>query len=851
MADFRTRKTGTWRGAWVVALLLGGAALAGGQPPPDNTDAQFLAGLRNRRLYRLAQVHCRQRLQATDLGDAERADLTIELARALAAEALELPSTPSDAAWQQAAAVTADFVSRNPHSPRRLLVELQGALVRLAHGEVLREQAAAAGGEDSHYAQARSELRAAIAALRDLRDRVAQELRGAPATSPDGTRLTAAELASTGDHLERQLARASRLQAGSYPPGSADAVDSLNQATVLLRELLERETSAEVRDESRLELAGAWRELAEFDAAREELARLEATQPAPAIALRARAERALLALARGAPSAALEVLAAGRELQGTIAPELDAAFLQTYLALAADAHRQQRGGEADEYQRRADAVLVEIERAHGAAWARRAERLASRNAPAGGPAAGIELLVRAAERLHAAGQADEALAMYDRATEAALQGGDTRRAFELEFVAATIEHERQELTAASRRYRQAARRDPASPRAAEAHLLAAHDALEAAKIVEPLSTTHYRELLEEHLRLWPNGTSRGEALWRLARIETFERRWPEAIAAYRAVAPSDPRFPDAIAAAAEIAPRWAAQERAAGRDPSSRLASLAQELEALLPAAPGGEVAPLAAAPRAAALAAAKLWLESGRNPYERVEALAARVLVDPQLPAETEARALSLLVVALAGQGETEAAEQHLQQMAAAGASDVLAVLESLWGIQQTANNEQRRTLAPLESRTIELVRARAPQLPAPQQQRFRRLEARFLASAGNRPQALAAYEALLRDAPRDGDLREEYATLLAAGNDDPARAGALHAWRDIERHSEPGTPRWFRAKYEIALAHHRAGDDAQAAKIIALTKVLHPELGGAELRDKFARLEAELQAPRAAPPP
>lgn len=842
--SFRRR---SWEGCWpplVVTLLV---LLAAGALAADELgeDQRFVAGLRERRLFGLAEDYCREQLQSPQLDAARRAQLTIELVRALAAKAIELPPAKSASTWQQALEVVADFARQYPDNPRLPLVELQGALVQLARGELLRDQLEFAAGGDERYRPALAELQGAIAKLAELRRRNELQLRDAPLSSKDDQQLTAAELAATGDHLDRQLARAYRRQAGCFASGTPDAVDSLNQAVELLRQLSQRETTDELRWECRLELAACWRQLGEPALAQQALDELDATQPPPQIALCSRAERVRLALAAGKPPAALELLTTGRKIEGQVSPELDTAFLEVYLAVAADLLRQQRAAEAEQYQRRADAVLIEIERAHGPYWARRAELAASRGAQEAGPGAGVELLVHTAERLHAAGQADDSLTAYDRAAEQCRAAGDEQRAFELAFVAATIEHQRQNFAAARDRYRQAAQQFPAAPRAAEAHLLAAYDALEAAKLIEPLDTADYRALLVEHLRLWPSGELAGEARWRLARLETLDRHWQQALEAYRAIEPTDPRFVDSIRAAADVYTRWFAEQQAAGDDPSQQAAAAAGEFEALARPARGDSLQQQEAR-RAAAWAATRLWIDSGRANFARAEQLGRMVLSDPQATPHWRQQLLPLLVVALAGQGKTAEAEQHLQEMANANPRDLLAVLEPLVATAAAGGAELARELAPLELRTLDLLRGRAGELPADEKLRLRRLEARALAGAGQREQAQAAYDALLKSTPRDGALREEVAAFLSAADDGPSRVAALAAWRDLERQTKPGTPRWFRAKYEIALAHHQAGDDAQSAKIIALTRVLHPELGGPELRAKFTRLEQQLQRQR-----
>jgi len=55
-------------------------------------------------------------------------------------------------------------------------------------------------------------------------------------------------------------------------------------------------------------------------------------------------------------------------------------------------------------------------------------------------------------------------------------------------------------------------------------------------------------------------------------------------------------------------------------------------------------------------------------------------------------------------------------------------------------------------------------------------------------------------------------------------------------------GSPHWFDAKYGLALALYRSGKPQEAAQLIDATAILHPELGGSPLKDKFIRLRQRL---------
>ena len=51
-----------------------------------------------------------------------------------------------------------------------------------------------------------------------------------------------------------------------------------------------------------------------------------------------------------------------------------------------------------------------------------------------------------------------------------------------------------------------------------------------------------------------------------------------------------------------------------------------------------------------------------------------------------------------------------------------------------------------------------------------------------------------------------------------------------------------WFDARYALALAYFHTGQYKEAAQLIDATAILHPELGGGELHEKFIRLRQRL---------
>lgn len=67
-----------------------------------------------------------------------------------------------------------------------------------------------------------------------------------------------------------------------------------------------------------------------------------------------------------------------------------------------------------------------------------------------------------------------------------------------------------------------------------------------------------------------------------------------------------------------------------------------------------------------------------------------------------------------------------------------------------------------------------------------------------------------------------------------------------DVQRlrlqNNPAGSMPWFDARYALALAYYHSGQHKEAAQLIDATAILHPELGGGELHEKFIRLRQRL---------
>jgi len=93
-----------------------------------------------------------------------------------------------------------------------------------------------------------------------------------------------------------------------------------------------------------------------------------------------------------------------------------------------------------------------------------------------------------------------------------------------------------------------------------------------------------------------------------------------------------------------------------------------------------------------------------------------------------------------------------------------------------------------------------------------------------------------------------QRWLAFVFEGADAYTRLDAFELAADVQRlrlqRATTGSNPWFDARYGLALALYRSGKSKEARQMIDATAILHPELGGGELRDKFERLRQRLQA-------
>jgi hypothetical protein len=815
-----------------------------GQALASRGDTAFLAGLRERQLFALAESYFTDRLKRTGLAERERTELMVELIRTLATHAVNAPPAEREAIWQKARLIAEEELRGNATSPRLLLVRFQDALTPLARGELGRQEYEAGALASENL----EPTRAALAEASRLLERLGEELiREIPlrrrATSRRPEELSAEELEALANHAQHQLARALKNQALLYPSGGNDRLALLLAAEKTLdhvRTQLPEEDP--LLKQMQLDLAETLRLLARFAPANELLAALAAEGNDPAVRLRAQAELVRLAMAQEDQAAVQRALAAGRTIEGRTAADFDFAIFEGLVYLA----RQQAAknpAEAKRFQELAAESARFLEAAHGPFWGRRADQVLLASLPRGAGAINVELLARTGDSLYLKGDFAQAIAAYDDAAEQARAAGNVQAAFELGYKGALVEQKNGRHAEASDRFRRLAKNLATHPNAAQAHLTAAWHAAQHARGT-PDGLADYEAILREHLTLWPAAASADQARLWLGKLAESRSDWPAAIDAYAGVSRSSEHFGAAIGG---LAAAWnkRLQQAAADNDVRSLAEQAAAQLQRAILSADGTLPETWTPADRAAALAAATMILAHLPSRAADAEGILRTAIAAPPAPPEAwQRQAEASLIVSLAAQeGRSDEALALLRQQKQAAPEEQLELVSALQSASRNLPARQRALAAEIELAAAEQLHPRRAMLSASQQTRYHQLTAAALAAAGRRSEALAAYAELIRIAPNDPQIELEYAELLLAADDRDSLSAALEKWRIIAGRSRSRTDGWYRAKLAVATAQFKLGDKQGAAKLLRYILLTPPGLVGTSWEDPFRKLLSQCE--------
>ena len=774
----------------------------------------LVSGMRERRLFDLAQLHCADLLRDSSFSSMQRVKVTVERIRCYAEHALHVPPGDRQSLWGKARSVAAEFEQVDPGNPRLVLVRVQDALTLLAQGELLRHEAEVAADPLQTRDAALETIRTAVRLLDVISSGLETEIPARQQESATNGQLSLDELYSLRNHIWYQLSRAYRNRGLCYEVTSDDRLAALAQVVKQSDELLIQLADEDaLRWVVELERISALRSLGDLVAARQRLEFVATSPVAGKTRVLLEVERIRLLLAEDHLEDAIQWFARQEQPQRSAA--LDFVRLECYLIQWQAVDAAVESSAVDEWHQKSLALVKSIESTYGSYWGRRANLLLIRYAGAMENSSSIAVLVRSADEMYRRGDLAAAARTYREAAERWGHEGDADAAFESLSKAALVEEARGKFRTAIQIMRDASRSHPDHAQASSAHLYTVRLAIrEARQDAQFLST--YEALLVEHLKLWERTESANQVRVWQALVHESRQQWLQAAAAYGGVRTSSPLFTKALEGAGvcwENALRALPQPRQQAVPEALAAAEYFEGVAAQLKLEGGARSTQWA---RFCQFQAAKCRLDHPETGAETAELLLLQAVGDGEKDEVSwRNEALGMLVVALAAQPGREAeAWQRLKSLVQANTAERFSLAVALARIRQHASLNDRPQIARLELEALDALKNNADQLSPPQLHTLARMRTQALGSLKDRTSALVELRQLAAAHPKDLEIQVAWADFLLAAGEKELLVEALECWRLLSSRTKKNSPIWFRAKYSIALAYSRLGKKSEAAQ-------------------------------------
>jgi tetratricopeptide (TPR) repeat protein len=779
----------------MVAATLVGLVLATGTRGADSPD--------------LAEL--RATLSNASIPVEERARRALEGAARLDQAAQQAGSTAERRArWSSAVGVLDEFIAGNPEIEAASLIRFQAAVYRWAEGRSFVELADLSPSDPKLKVGAIQALDDAIRRFREIK-------------------VNPGEAAGLlGQNVRFRLAQSIADRSGLEPDGDANRLASEREALGLLNATL---TAADLRPFAALLRCELFVRLKLYGQAQMEIEQAEKLMPPPPAGPLLEARVSALT-GRGQFDEARKVVEASKvadPLKGLLAVRV----------LLARRRERPAGGERreidDEAFRLAERfrgsnrpegrrALMELartidepgDRASPDSW----DLLAEGHLRLGNPARAGRLVGKGADRAEAAGSPDKAVLLHYKSGAYLFEAGkfaeaDGRLSRVLDAPGAS-----RDLKARAGMLRALARGRAVATQAPEA------------------SKPSYLAALEAQVRDFPLDPSTGEARWLLGQVRLAAGRPEEALDLWSKIPHGHPRWLEARLLVADRL-RGAVEAQRINRD-SAAVATKMELARKSLRSALGEALAGSESVELTLQLARLELIPEAGR-PALALEAC-DRLLREAARPDQHRLARLYRMV-ALAQSGRSIEAEQVARSEVTHG--DLPALLPALRLLDRSASEAEaeisRRRFGLIARVITTRMVEHLDQLPAPLRDQARLSHARALLFAGD-PNS-SKREIAAWGGPAEAGNDDEFWRELA---DAYQRLGASNLAIEAERYRAgrlaPGSLPWFESRYGMALAYFRDERPKEARQIIDATAILHPDLGGGELRTRFDRLRQRI---------
>lgn len=833
----------------VLTVLLAVAVPA--RPPVvwavDESLGVYFEQLRLRGLFSIAESYAVSRLSQPNLPRGRRIELTVELSRTLARHAEFASEKQQEELWLRARSVVDAERNREPTSPYALLLAAQSAIVPAKEADWLRFECELKPFDDALATRTRQKCTEAIqvlgAAERDLLSPQRKETPDGPNSHTLRVALHRVRLA-----LSESLRNRAKLTAADSRERSIDLVDAESTARKLLNAADEP-----IPFRAKLLLADCLRLKGDLNRADEMLTVLEKAVPdvdgtlyEECVAVQAR-----VLLDRHQAPDALKLIVQVRSNRQRLTGELWFLQTQSLVSMRDLAVAKKNDDLANSLREQAEVTLQRCDDQVGGFWSRRCRQLweATRTAEKYGPE--LDALMQQARAEFLAGRIEPALKNYARSELSARASGQTDLALELGYTRASILLQEKQYESAAAEFLRLASQYPQSPRAAAAHLNGAYCL---GRLYDESKTQSRREsyttALDHHMETFAADPSADDARFFKAQLEEQRLQASVALPLYLKVSAAHPRHAEAMAGAARcfetVLIRLRERKLPSAEHERAALATLQKEVSDF--DQPDHDWTP----PQCeVALHLAAILLLADPPRFEKAERLLANVTRFASGAADDDQavrwkrlkqRAESLRVVSLAGTGRPLEAERLIDSLAEASPRDLLVIVERLAPFVASDNRQRQVQYAPLQLRAVDqLAKHRSALNREDLDQLDQSLGRAFLAS-GQITKALEIYERISAAAAKDPSKQRDIAQLVGGFDPRECQVLARQCWRRVESLTKQGSPEWLTARLGVINTQIKLNETAEAKKLLALTSLLYPELGGPELKAGFLAAEKKL---------
>lgn len=834
-------------------LLIQAVAAQDNASGPRSDDTRLIEGLRARRLFDLAELHCRQVLSSPNLTPTEQASFTIELIKTQTARAILSNGPARESAWQSARQTAAMFLSEQKNHPRAFLVQVQAALSHLSRGQLLLQELSAEMVSESARDQALQQLRQARALLGEVQRGIVKAIPEQRGRTLGAHELSVEELVTLNNNVRFQLAIANVKRAMLYTEKDRlNRIDALNNVLERLKEVQGQTSQGQpLWWESQVLQIECFRLLGKIGEAQAALERIRNSVSHDSIPQTFFEQQLRLALDQGDQPAMLSALQATEKPTGRN-PQLELARLEVMMHLAARASGDQ---ENKQWLTAASQLTRAIENQHGGYWGRRAElvligsaetKSATAKPEVVGPGAGdipnppsrngrpssaeLDLLVRLADNAMRNGRFDDAVKAYDRAAQTARETGATAQAFSLAVQASRALEEQQQYQQAANRLIELANQDTSDVRSSSGHLRGCWNFSQGLGD-DPEKQSEFIELLKQHLKQWPQAATANQARLWLAGQQQTRRDWRPAFENYASIDPTSPLFGDAMIRAVYCAQRIL--DTSTEEERGNFAAQFTDHLQSILDSSE-----PATSSYQQALLALAEIGTRYGTiDPVQLVEPLESLVASATDSQVQGRGRAWLLAASACDSAKATEAEELLIE---IGQDKTLLAIAEQ--GLATLVRQQPVATADRLNQLRLKVTETALSLSPEKRELTFwlyRKSEA--LADTQQHEAALTVLLELEQKFPKDAGIQLRIARLLTREFTDREPAKPLAKWRRLAAQLKPHTPNWYEAKFQVASLLEKSGQKNEARKLLEYLKAVPPGWENSTLKGEFDRLLAK----------